>query len=82
MWIAQLSEGTSSMRTRKLEGLLNDRERQIAALIGKGYTNQQIAKAIGLTPQTVKNKLTVIYNKLHLQGRVKLAVFALEHDLE
>jgi two-component system, NarL family, response regulator LiaR len=81
MWIAQLSEGTSSMRTRKWEGLLNDRERQIVALIGKGYTNQQIAKAIGLTPQTVKNKLTVIYSKLHLQGRVKLAVFALEHDL-
>ena len=34
-----------------------------------------------ISKRTVKHHLTNIFGKLHLSGRVELAVFAFEHDL-
>ena len=80
MWTADHSDA----RPAPVSGppRLTPRERSIIALIGRGYRNQQIATALNLSEQTVKNKLTVIFEKLQVSGRVRLAVFAIEHGIE
>jgi DNA-binding NarL/FixJ family response regulator len=62
--------------------ILTTREREIVALIARGHSNQQIASMLAISEQTVKNKLTVIFGKLNLRGRVRLAVFAVENRIE
>ena len=57
------------------------RERQVVRFIMDGYSNQDIASALGLRIQTVKNHLSRIYRKLGVPNRVQLAVFAVGHGL-
>jgi two-component system, NarL family, response regulator DevR len=61
---------------------LTERESQIVALVAKGYPNREIATRLGLSPQTVKNQLSVILDKLGLTSRVQLAVYAVRHQLD
>jgi two-component system, NarL family, response regulator DevR len=61
---------------------LTQREYQIVALVAGGNSNREIAKRLGLSPQTVKNQLSVILDKLGLTSRVQLAVYAVRHDLD
>jgi DNA-binding CsgD family transcriptional regulator len=82
MWTTEQWGVALPMRTRGREVVLSERERQIVALVGKGYTNQQIAHALELNTQTVKNKLTLIYDKTGTRGRVQLAVYAMDHEIE
>lgn len=42
---------------------LTPAERQVALLIGAGFTNKQIAQILGKTPKTVKNQVNAIYGK-------------------
>jgi len=53
---------------------LTGRERQIAKAVAAGRTNGQIANQIGITERTVKNCLTVIFEKLGVTNRVQLAL--------
>ena len=47
---------------------LSRRERDIAGLVAAGLSNGQIARALYLEEQTVKNHLTNIYRKLGFDG--------------
>ena len=60
---------------------LTARQREVVALVAQGHTNSQIAEALFLSEQTVKNHLYQINEKLGLSGRVELAHYAIEHDL-
>jgi DNA-binding NarL/FixJ family response regulator len=82
MWITEQWEVAEPMRKNGRNGELSDRERKVVALIGKGYTNKQIAQALQLNTQTVKNKLTVIYDKTQTRGRVRLALYAMDNEIE
>jgi len=55
---------------------LTKRERQIVILIGRGWTNRQIAHKLGTAERTVKNQLTTIYAKCGVSNRVQLALRA------
>ena len=61
---------------------LTGREHQIVALVCEGKSNREIATRLGLSPQTVKNQLSVILDKLGLTSRVQLAVYAVRHHLD
>jgi DNA-binding NarL/FixJ family response regulator len=61
--------------------LLTAREREVLALVARGYTNKEVAAALGITPSTVKNHLQNILDKLHLENRVQAAAFALREEL-
>jgi len=61
---------------------LTQREHQIVALVVEGRSNREIATRLGLSPQTVKNQLSVILDKLGVTSRVQLAVYAVRHHLE
>ncbi len=56
--------------------LLPPRERDVLQLIGKGLTNRQIATQLNLAEGTVKTYVTHILNRLVLQNRSQLAIFA------
>lgn len=53
---------------------LTRRERQLAAAIKLGCTNREIAERLGLTEQTVRNYLSVVFQKFGVKSRTQLAV--------
>jgi DNA-binding NarL/FixJ family response regulator len=65
-------EKTSSLETMKIPSWLREltkRECQVLELLGKGKDNQEIADALGISLQTVKNYVSVIYSKLGAENR-------------
>ncbi len=65
---------------RKTFGLTS-RELEVVTQITEGCTNKDIAKAFGISEETVKRHLTNIFNKLGVGNRLELALFALNHNL-
>jgi DNA-binding NarL/FixJ family response regulator len=53
---------------------LTQREYDIAVRVGKGENNKQIAEACAITERTVKAHLSEVFQKLHINDRLKLAL--------
>ncbi len=53
---------------------LTPRERMVAVEVGKGATNREIAERLDITERTVKAHISVIFDKLDVRDRVKLAL--------
>jgi DNA-binding CsgD family transcriptional regulator len=60
---------------------LSPREKQVAALIGKGYSNQQIADVLVIGRRTAEMHVGNVLRKLGLESRAQLAVWAVQHGL-
>jgi len=60
---------------------LTRREKDVLALLAKGYTNKQMAETIFISEKTVKNHLTSIFRKLGVKDRTQAAVYALKNNL-
>ena len=58
--------------------VLNDKEEKILGLITEGMSNKQIAAAMFLAEGTVKNYVSRIMEKLHVNTRTTLAVIAVQ----
>jgi DNA-binding NarL/FixJ family response regulator len=56
---------------------LSTREMEILKHITRGLSNKEIAKALGISRQTVKNHMTSILRKLAVNDRTQAAVYAL-----
>ena len=56
--------------------LLTGRERDVAALVGEGRTNREIAGLLYITEGTVKNHVSSVLRKLGLRDRTQLALRA------
>jgi len=52
---------------------LSPQEQRIVALVADGKTNKEIAADMGLSPKTVKNYLSNIYQKLQITRRAQAA---------
>jgi DNA-binding CsgD family transcriptional regulator len=52
---------------------LTPRERQIAALAGRGDSDAAIAGGLGISTRTVQTHLARVYSKLGISGRHQLA---------
>jgi len=61
--------------------MLTPREREIVTAVAEGATNRDVAIRFGLSPQTVKNYLSDIFDKLGVSSRLELALYALHHQL-
>lgn len=57
---------------------LTERERQIVEAIAKGASNRDVAQALSVSEQTVKNHLSRIFEKCGVSNRTELAVLASE----
>ncbi|MFO7265754.1 MAG: response regulator transcription factor [Limnochordales bacterium] len=55
---------------------LSAREREVLVLIAQGLTNDEIARALFISPHTVKNHVSRIYQKLGMDDRTKVAIWA------
>ena len=60
---------------------LSPREMEILEYVTHGRSNKEIAYALGISHQTVKNHMTSILRKLAVHSRVEAAVFAVEKEL-
>jgi predicted ATPase/DNA-binding NarL/FixJ family response regulator len=60
---------------------LTPREQEVAALVGKGLTNPQIARELVIGTRTVQTHVGNILAKLGLDSRVQLAAWVIEHRL-
>ena len=58
---------------------LSDREAQMLDLIVQGMTNQQIADALGVSIQTVKNSLSRLFFRLGVVNRLQAAAWWRDH---
>jgi two-component system, NarL family, response regulator DevR len=75
--MATLVSGTSQLPGEEL----TEREREVLALVAKGYTNKQIAEALYVTEKTARNHVSHILDKLGLARRSEAAAYAVEHRL-
>jgi DNA-binding NarL/FixJ family response regulator len=58
--------------------VLTDREREVLTLVGHGLTNDEIGRALFLSPLTAKTHVSRIMSKLLARDRVQLVVVAYE----
>jgi predicted ATPase/DNA-binding CsgD family transcriptional regulator len=61
--------------------VLSRREREVATLIGRGYTNRQIAAALVIGQGTVATHVGHILARLGLGSRSQVSVWAAQHGL-
>ena len=60
---------------------LSEREREVLGLLGRGYTNADIAAQLHLSEGTVRNYVSAIFDKLGVSDRTQAAVIALRSGL-
>jgi DNA-binding NarL/FixJ family response regulator len=60
---------------------LTEREREVLDLIANGSNNKQIASQLSISPKTVRNHVSNIFNKLQVADRSQAIIKAREHGL-
>jgi DNA-binding NarL/FixJ family response regulator len=75
--IAGLRTTTRPAARQKVDAL-TPRERDVLALVGRGLSNQEIARELHLAEGTVKAHLSSILRGLSVQNRVQAAITAYE----
>ena len=85
--LSAISSGTakvtnSNPETARIDSL-TPREREIVRVVVKnrGAKSIEIAEAMHISEHTLRNHLTVIYDKLKLRNRLDLFAYAIEHHL-
>jgi DNA-binding NarL/FixJ family response regulator len=61
---------------------LTQREQQVAALVARGYTNQQIASQLVISNGTASNHVAHILKKLDCSSRTQIAVWVISNGLD
>jgi two-component system nitrate/nitrite response regulator NarL len=60
---------------------LSERECEIIALLCQGMPNKQVASELSISEVTVRYHLGHIYQKLGVEGRLELVIYAFRHGL-
>jgi DNA-binding NarL/FixJ family response regulator len=68
-------------RSDPAEPALAERDLEILTLVAKGLTNQAIADQLFISEKTVRNRLSLLFRKLHLENRTQAALYALREGL-
>ena len=82
--IGNVEDETAKREFKALLGELTEREKSVFLLMIQGYTNMQIADELCLSNGTIKNYISVIYEKLGTKERnaliLKYSRFSKEND--
>jgi DNA-binding NarL/FixJ family response regulator len=82
--------GTIVSEVRRLSNLsaegtslseLSEKETDILRCVAMGLSNKEIAEQLAYSEKTVKNYLSVIFQKLNIRDRTQAAIFAFRHGL-
>lgn len=60
---------------------LSEKEIEIIRLVAAGMSNKEIAEKLAYSEKTVKNYLSIIFQKLGIRDRTQAAIFALRHGI-
>lgn len=77
--VTSLLRGESEQHATKAP--LTRREIEIVRLIGEGLKNDQIAQRLAISEKTVRNHLTIIFEKAGVHDRLHLALYAYRQGL-
>ena len=81
--LAHFGDGRSSERHRAAArrlARLTDREREVAAAIGTGASNAEVAASLYMSEATVKAHVSRLFSKLDVASRVQIAIVV--HDAD
>jgi DNA-binding CsgD family transcriptional regulator len=78
---AALARRLHPMATAPSDGLLTNREREVAALLAEGLTNGQIAQRLYISTKTASVHVSNILAKLGMASRAEVAAWAVREDL-
>ena len=76
-----VSERASEMLDQSRAERLTAREMEVLECIAKGFSNNDIGKALGLSEKTVKNHLTSIFHKLNVNDRTQALIYVLKNKI-
>lgn len=68
-------------RAEKGPGALTEKEIAMLRLLARGLSNKAIAKELSYAESTVKNRLSVIFEKICVEDRTQAVVYAINHGL-
>ena len=74
-------EVRSGSRDTVVETLLTNREREILALLADGLGNKQIAARLGISTNTVKTHLELLFEKLDVSSRAEAVATGVRRGL-
>jgi two-component system response regulator DevR len=60
---------------------LSDREMDVLVHLARGKTNAEIGRILNLSEKTVGNYIGTMFEKLHMNNRIELATYAVQHHL-
>lgn len=63
------------------EEVLTERDIDILRLLARGLSNQEIARQLAIAEKTVRNRLSLLFRRLHLKNRTEAALYALRQGL-
>ena len=61
---------------------LSEREAEVLALITQGYDNEEIARRLFISQNTLKTRIRHMYRRLGFANRVQAAVWGVKHGFE
>ena len=73
--------GMAGKRKSAWPGGLSDREVEVVRLVAIGRTNKEIGALLGMSPRTAQKHVMSVYDKLGVESRAGLALWALDHQL-
>jgi predicted ATPase/DNA-binding CsgD family transcriptional regulator len=82
--VRQLLASVNEATPRTAFGLgeaLSERERAVAVLVTRGFSNREIAEELVISPKTVEAHIHHVLNKLGLSNRVQIATWGLRHGV-
>lgn len=72
----QLRRPTATRKT-----LITAEEAKILSLLAQGMSNGEIAQYLFISPKTVRNRVSILFNKLGLKNRTQAALYALKEGI-